>query len=78
MDENPPPPVTVHAFVDYRRDVELGEVAPFKATAEAIGGMPMARLIEGTAEQVAPDEVDAQGHHQRPADGLSSAWGPPD
>lgn len=56
---------TVYAFACLDHGVELSSVAPFKATREAIEQRFAGQVLEGTAERVDPDELDAWGCYVR-------------
>ena len=64
-------PVTVYAFLMLDESVETPAVAPFKATREAIVSRYAGQVLEGTAEQVDADALDARGRLVRVATG----WG---
>ncbi|MEK8033960.1 hypothetical protein AACH06_24305 [Ideonella sp. DXS29W] len=62
--------ISVYSFRVYHGHCESPELAPFKATREAIlalGG----QVLEGTDEDVPPDELDADGHFRR----IPTGWG---
>jgi hypothetical protein len=63
--------VTVYAFRVF--DLDACEMVPgsFKATREAIAAMFKAERLEGTAEDVPHELIDAQGRFRR----LATGWG---
>lgn len=64
-------PVTVYAFHIADAHPEESRIAPYKATRAVIERQYRAQVIEGTAEQVDPAELDADGHFRR----LPTGWG---
>jgi hypothetical protein len=66
-----PAPVTVYSFLTLDQGVEVPSVAPFKATREAIVSSFSGQVLEGTAETVDPELLDALGRVQR----VASGWG---
>lgn len=63
--------VTVYAFHTVEGEVETFMHAPFKATREAIVSRYGGRVLEGTAEHVDADQLDAQGRYRR----IATGWG---
>lgn len=63
--------VTVYAFRYFDSSFERPVVAGFKATRAAIEQRWRGELIEGTAQQVDPEDLDAAGRYRRVATG----WG---
>ncbi len=63
--------VTVYAFMTLDRGIESSTMAPFKATRAAIERRFGGRLLEGTAQEVDPDELDGEGRLAR----LPTGWG---
>lgn len=63
--------VIVYSFHLFGADPEDFELAPFKATREAIAGLYGGRVLEGTAEHVDVGALDRQGRYRRVATG----WG---
>jgi len=62
--------ICVFSFRFYDGHSERPEVAPFKATREAIAELH-GELLEGTIEEVPRGELDADGHFRR----LPTGWG---
>jgi hypothetical protein len=62
--------ICVFSFRFYDGHSERPEVAPFKATREAIAEL-RGELLEGTNEEVPRGELDADGHFRR----LPTGWG---
>ncbi|HEX5688236.1 MAG TPA: hypothetical protein VFY73_29810 [Ideonella sp.] len=62
--------ISVFSFRFYDGHSERPEIAPFKATREAIAGL-RGEVIEGTEQQVARSELDADGHFRR----IPTGWG---
>jgi hypothetical protein len=72
MSVDPPQdPVTVYSFMTFDDSVEMGQVAPFKATREAVASHFGGLVLEGTAQQVDASDLDASGRLRRVATG----WG---
>lgn len=65
------PSATVYNFMTVNDGLELATMAPFKATREAILGRFFGLVLEGTAQQVAADELDAEGRLSR----VPTGWG---
>jgi len=63
--------VSVYAFLTMDRGVESSAVAPFKATRHAIESRFQGHVLEGTAQDVDPSELDEQGRLVRRPTG----WG---
>jgi hypothetical protein len=63
--------VTVFNFRALNEGYESATIAPFKATRKAIAEVFKGDIIEGTAEEVAPDELDRDGRYRR----LATGWG---
>jgi len=63
--------VTVYNFCLYDLDSRTMRQVPYKLPRSAIEGTKGAELLEGTAEEVAPEALDAQGRYRRVATG----WG---
>lgn len=63
--------VTVYAFMTFDGGVESEVLAPFKATRQVIQARFGGRVLEGTAQQVDADELDAQGRLAR----VPTGWG---
>lgn len=53
--------VSVYAFLTMDRGVESSGIAPFKATREAIENLFLGHVLEGTAQDVEPSELDGFG-----------------
>jgi hypothetical protein len=64
-------PVTVYAFLKLDDSIETPVVAPFKATREAILRRYGGQVLEGTAERVDADALDAEGRLVR----VPTGWG---
>lgn len=64
-------PVTVYAFLMLDDSVETPAISPFKATRDAIVSRYAGQVLEGTAERVDAEVLDAQGRLVRVATG----WG---
>lgn len=65
------PQVTVYAFMQLDNGIELEQLAPFKATRQAIRSRFRGRILEGTAQVVDSEELDAEGRLARRPTG----WG---
>lgn len=63
--------VAVYNFRDFTRGIEMAEVAPFKATRQAIQDMYRGKPIQGTEELVSPDDLDELGRYRR----MPTGWG---
>lgn len=64
--------VTVYAFrIIDDGHTEMARIAPYKATRGTIERLYTAEVIEGTAEQVDPEDLDDAGHYRR----LPTGWG---
>lgn len=63
--------VTVYAFHLPGEDAEVFEHAPFKATRDVIVQTYGGRVLEGTAEDVEIEALDAQGRYRR----IATGWG---
>ena len=66
-----PPTVTVYAFHLPEPSLECPSIAGFKAPRDAIESRFGGEVLEGTAESVPADELDAEGRYRRVATG----WG---
>lgn len=62
--------ISVFSFRFYDGGSERPEVAPFKATRETIA-LLHGEVLEGTDEEVARHELDADGHFRR----MPTGWG---
>lgn len=62
---------TVYAFMLLEGSAEAERMAPFKATRQAIRERFRGRILEGTAQVVELDDLDADGCLQR----LPTGWG---
>lgn len=62
--------ICVFSFRLYAGHSERPEVAPFKATREAIAELS-GEVLEGTDEEVPRHELDADGHFRR----IPTGWG---
>lgn len=62
--------ISVFSFRFYDGCSERPEVAPFKATREAIAEL-RGEVLEGTDEEVSRHELDAEGHFRR----MPTGWG---
>ena len=67
-----PETITVYNFhQDETRSIEeMPKLAPFKATRELIASLG-GELLEGTAEEVPGESMDAEGRYQR----IATGWG---
>lgn len=63
--------VTVYAFRLLESDPEDFRLAAFKATREAVVEQHGGEVLEGTAEEVALDQLDSQGRYRR----IATGWG---
>ena len=64
-------PVKVYNFWTYDKGTETPELAPFKATREAIAKIWRSPIADGTEQVVRAAELDANGRYRRVATG----WG---
>jgi hypothetical protein len=64
-------PVTVYAFMTLDHGFETPELAPFKATREAIQTRFSGQVLEGTAQQVDAELLDGEGRLLR----VPTGWG---
>jgi hypothetical protein len=62
--------ISVFSFRFYDGHSERPEVAPFKATRQAIAEL-QGEILEGTDEEVARHELDRDGHFRR----MPTGWG---
>ena len=63
--------VTVFNFSESRRSSDAPALATYKATREAIVEHLKGTVLEGTGEEVAEEELDAQGRYRR----IATGWG---
>jgi hypothetical protein len=64
-------PVKVYNFWTYDKGAESPQLAPFKATRDAIAKVWKGKLADGTEQVVKASDLDAQGRYRRVATG----WG---
>ncbi len=63
--------VTVYSFLVFDGGPETAQVAGFKATREAIERVYGGQVVEGTAQEVDPSELDSRGRYRR----IATGWG---
>lgn len=68
---NHPEQVTVYAFRIVDAGPEASSISTFKAPRDAVVQRYRGEVLEGTAEVVPADELDAEGRYRRVATG----WG---
>lgn len=63
--------IKVHNFWTYEKGTESPELAPFKASREAIAKVWKGRVADGTEQWVDHSRLDARGRYRR----IATGWG---